>query len=377
VNLIGEHTDYNDGWVLPITVARAIAFVGQLNPDAHDTTIRLFSSRYQETVTFDAMRLPCAADPQNIPGWARYVAGAVGALHAHGIPTRGFSAALDGDIPGSGGMSSSAALLIAALTWFNSALRLDLAPLDLAKIGQQAETLGSGVQVGILDQAASVLGRPGHATLIDCRSMEYEYIPFDLKDTRFLICDTAVERTLASSGYNERRAQCEAAIEALQAALRAEGDLRELRALRDVTWHDYLRLAGHIPEPDRWRARHVVLENQRVLGAVAALRAGDAPRFGELILQSHASLRDDYAVSCPELDAVVEIATAVPGALGARLIGAGFGGAAMIVAQSNSAENIQATLQTQYPARTGKQPTIFEAIPDGGPGTAVITSPMP
>ncbi|HEX8996098.1 MAG TPA: galactokinase [Ktedonobacterales bacterium] len=372
VNLIGEHTDYNDGWVLPVTIARAIAFVGQLSADPDDTTIRLFSLRYRQVVELDATRLPTAAMPQDAPGWARYVAGAVAVLRERGFPIGGFSAAIDGDIPVGGGLSSSAALLIAVLGWLNQALHLELPPLELARIAQQAETLGSGVRVGILDQAASALGKPGHAILIDCRSLEYLYIPFLLPNTRFLMCDTGVERALAQSGYNERRAQCEEAVQALAAAMQSEGDTRPIRALRDVTWHDFLRLAGHIPEPARRRARHVVRENQRTLDAVETLRAGDAHAFGDLVLQSHASLRDDYAVSCPELDAVVEIATAIPGALGARMVGAGFGGGALIVAQADAVPAIQDALHAHYPIRTGKQPAIFEVIPDGGPGTALV-----
>jgi galactokinase len=374
VNLIGEHTDYNEGWVLPITIARSVAFVGQLNPDPTDFTIRLFSSRYQELATLDATQLPTDADAQRVPHWARYVAGAVAVLRQRGIAVPGFRAAIDGDVPAGGGMSSSAALLIATLTWFNNVLGLDQPPLELARIGQQAEALGSGVQVGILDQAASVLGKPGRAVLIDCRSLTYQYIPFTLNGVSFLMCDTGVARALAESGYNERRAQCEIAVHSFADAMRAEGDTRAMRSLRDVTWRDFLRLAGHIPEPARWRARHVLLENQRTLDAAEALRKGDATAFGDLILQSHASLRDDYVVSCPELDAVVEIATAVPGALGARLVGAGFGGAALIVAQTSAVAAIKDALHERYPLRTGKQATIFEVVPDGGPGTATIVA---
>ncbi len=374
VNLIGEHTDYNEGWVLPMTIARVMAFVGQLHTDPADAMIRLYASQYQEVVTFDVASLSTTATTQTLPRWARYIAGAVAVLQHRGVRIRGFSAAIDGDIPVGGGMSSSAAMLIATLTWLNEALQLDLLPLELARIGQQAERQGAGVQVGMLDQAASVLGKPGHAVLIDCRSLAYDYIPLNLQGVCFLLCDTGVERSLAESGYNERRAQCEISVQAFATALLAEGDPRSIAALRDVTQHDFLRLAGHIPEPARWRARHVLLENQRTLDAAEALRQGDAQTLGDLLLQSHASLRDDYAVSCAELDAVVEIATTLPGTLGARLMGAGFGGGTLIIAQTSAVHAINHALQEQYPIRTGKQPTIFEVVPAGGPGTTLITT---
>jgi galactokinase len=372
VNLIGEHTDYNDGWVLPITIARHMTFAGQINEDPNDMTIRLYSSRYRKMATFSADRL---GDPQDIPAWARYIAGSVGELRSMNVPICGFAAAFDGDIPIGGGMSSSAAFLIAVLSWFSHSLNLNFSPLDLARIAQRAETRGTGVRVGILDQASSVLGKPGHAVLLDCRTMEYEYIPFQLTQVRFLLCDTGVERSLETSKYNERRSECEMGVKALAVALHQEGDARQIHALRDVTERDLLRLGAHIPEPARQRTRHVITENQRTLTAAKALQEGNARLFGELLLQSHASLRDDYAVSCPELDAVVEIATSVPGSLGARLVGAGFGGAALIAVESSAADTVISTLQEQYPSRTERLPTIFEATPDGGPGTKVIPAP--
>jgi galactokinase len=269
-------------------------------------------------------------------------------------------------------MSSSAALVIGALIWLNSAFELNQEPLALARIGQKAETRGTGVRVGILDQAASVLGRPGQAVLIDCRTLSYQHIPFQLPDTGLLICETGVERSLAHVGYNERRAQCEAAVAAFQAEFRAEGQPRDIKALRDITERDYQRLAGDVPEPARRRARHVIGENMRTLTAAVALGMGQAEVFGNLVLASHASLRDDYEVSCPELDAVVEIATGVPGGLGARLVGAGFGGSALIVAKTDALEAITARLQQEYPRRTHKRPTLHRITPAGGTGTATI-----
>jgi galactokinase len=375
VNLIGEHTDYNDGWVLPISIARMVCVSGQPHPE--DGTIRLYSPRYGETVTFDVSAPPTADRNPDLALWARYVAGVIGELRAGGYAVSGFSAALDGDIPLGGGMSSSAALIVATLTWLDAAMSLDLEPLQLARIGQRAEHRGAGVRVGILDQAASVLGRQGHAMLIDCRSYTYQYIPFELADTSLLICDSGVSRSLAASGYNQRRAECEDGVRALAVALGRSGETRPVTALRDITREDYLRLGGEVPEPARHRVRHVLSENWRTLQAAETLQRHDAEAFGRLVLESHASLRDDYAVSCAELDAIVAIAMGVPGTLGARLVGAGFGGGVLIVARTRAVDVVQAALEHEYPDRTGYQPTIIAISPNGGPGAAWMEAAGP
>lgn len=370
VNLIGEHTDYNAGWVLPIATERVVALVGQRRTD---DAVRLYSRHHREIASFSLAQLPDARDKRGAPLWARYIAGVLGQAGEQGLVLGGFSAAIAGDVPLGGGMSSSAALIIATLTWLKQAFGWSVEPLELARIGQRAETRGSGVRVGILDQAASVLGQPGIATLIDCRDLSVRAIPFRLPDVGLLICETGVERSLATTGYNQRVAECEAATAAFAAALRAEGDPRPVQALRDITQLDYLRLAGQLPEPARQRARHIISENARTLAAADALLASDAVTFGRLVLESHASLRDDYAVSCPELDVVVEIAMRVPGALGARLVGAGFGGGALIVARQEALDPIAARLQLDYSARTGRTPTIHRVVPAGGPGSATLT----
>ncbi len=374
VNLIGEHTDYNEGFVLPIAVERTVALVGQLTDDA---TVRLFSAEYGQVATFALERLPTAGEPGDVPLWARYVAGAVGELRDAGHPLRGFSVAIAGDVPLGAGMSSSAALIVAALTWLTAAHDITMEPMDLARLGQRAETRGTGVRVGILDHAASVLGRPGQALLIDCRTMDVEYVPFTLPEAVLLVCETGVERSLASSGYNERRAQCEAATATLAAALGAEGDPRDFQSLRDVMERDLHRLGGELNPMLRARARHVLSENFRTLLAAKVLREEQPARalvLGSLLLASHASLRDDYAVSVPELDAVVAIATRRPGALGARLMGAGFGGSALILAPLALADAITADLHADYPQRTGRTPVIHRLAPAGGPGTTLLNT---
>jgi galactokinase len=371
VNLIGEHTDYNDGWVLPIAIERTVAMVGHLS-EAEATTVRLYSVHHQAEATFDLARLPTAQEPQDVPLWARYVAGVLGELHEAGVPLHGFTAAIAGDVPLGGGMSSSAALIVATLTWLNAALQLNQAPLALARMGQRAETRGSGVRVGILDHAASALGQPGQALLIDCRSLNVQFIPFNLPEVALLVCETGVERSLAATGYNDRRAECEAATKLFADLLAQEGDPRAIRALRDLTERDYRRLGGHLPQPLRSRARHVISEDMRTLLAASILRMGETELFGNLLLESHASLRDDYAVSCAELDAVVEIATRSAGSLGARLMGAGFGGSALILAPLDRVDDIIGDLRLLYPQRTGREPTLHRLSPSGGPGTATL-----
>ncbi len=368
VNLIGEHTDYNEGWVLPIAIERCVALVG--SPRAGDH-IDLYSAHHREKAAVVLTDLPTSAATQGQPLWARYIAGAVGELRDAGYVVDGFDVAIAGDVPLGAGLSSSAALVVATLTWLAAAFHLDIAPLEIARIGQRAETRGSGVRVGILDHAASVLGRPNQAVLIDCRSLDHRYIPFRLPDVNLLICESGVERSLAKSSYNTRVAECRTAVDAFARALQAEGDVREIKALRDIEERDYLRLAGQVVEPARHRARHIVSENARTLAATEAIEAGDATTFGDLLLRSHASLRDDYAVSIPELDGIVSIAT-LHGALGARLVGAGFGGSALVMTAAEHLDEITMALHAEYAQLYGKETLLHLLRPAGGPGTAPL-----
>jgi galactokinase len=387
VNLIGEHTDYNEGYVLPIAIEKVVAVAGQQcqssDPAEVRNTVALYSHHYDQMVTLRLDQLPVATEPPDLPLWARYVAGVLGELESSGIPLQGFSASVAGDVPIGQGLSSSAALIMATLLWLNEALALRLSPLELARLGQRSEERGTGVRVGILDHAASVLGRPGLAVFIDCRSLAHRSIPCDLPEVALLICDSGVERSLAASAYNERRHECEIALRALASALASErrlvsheaaghSEYQPPTALRDITMHDLQRLGGRILAPARERAWHVVTENLRTLAAVEALESQDARRFGELILASHASLRDQYAVSSSELDALVEIATQPPSAYGARLVGAGFGGGVLIVAPESAEAAIRLRLAAQYPERSGRNAEIMPIRPAGGPGIAII-----
>jgi galactokinase len=388
VNLIGEHTDYNGGYVLPIAIEKVVAVAGQLrqatDPPEMTSAIHLYSHHHDQMATLRLDQLPSAAQPADQPLWALYVAGVLGELIRAGVRLQGFAASIAGDVPTGQGLSSSAALVMATLLWLNEALELRIPPLDLAQLGQRSEERGTGVRVGILDHAASVLGRPGQAVLIDCRSLTHRSIPCDLPEVSLLICDSGVERSLATSAYNERRHECEIALQALASALIAEAQAVYGRtdrpdryqpptALRDITTHELMRLGGHIPLPARQRAWHVVTENLRTLAAVEALESQDVRRLGDLILASHASLRDQYAVSSSELDALVEISTQPAGAYGARLVGAGFGGGVLIVAPESEEAKIRQRLAIQYPERTGRQARIMQIRPAGGPGHAIIS----
>lgn len=240
-------------------------------------------------------------------------------------------------------------------------------PLEVARLCQRAEWQAAGVRVGIMDQAASCLGRAGHAILLDCRTLAYTYVPVNLPDMRLVIFDTGAAHSVAASGYKARRAQCEDAVARLAVMIARREPERTVTALRDVTVDDLDRYERRLPRMLRMRARHVVEENMRTLAAVEALRASDMERLGALLDQSHASLRDLYQVSSLELDTAVEIARTVPGVLGARMIGAGFGGSVLALVRAEAAEALETALTDEYPRRVGRQGTAFQCAIGGGP----------
>lgn len=369
VNLIGEHTDYNDGYVLPVAIDRVIAIAGRPNGTARS---RWYSAHHDQTVEFAAAA--SAPLPQSRGRlWVKYVRGVLAQLaEATGTAPTAFDAAIAGDVPVGGGMSSSAALEVAVVTFATACGGPGLPSLQVAMLCQRAEQQSAGVRVGIMDQAASCLGRDGHAILLDCRSLDYEYVPINLPGIAIAVYDTGVSHTLAGSAYNVRREQCEEAATRLAQYLRGEGAARVVRSLRDVTEADLQRYGSRVPEVLRRRARHVVSENARVLAAVEALRAGDADRLGALLYASHASLRDDYEVSCAELDAVVEIAGGVPGVLGARMMGAGFGGSALVLVRRDALPALETALRKDYSRRTGRQGALHVCTVSGGPQSLAL-----
>jgi galactokinase len=342
-NLIGEHVDYNEGHVLPIAIDRSIMVAFAPRTDGR---VRLYSLDLEQELAFGLEHIE--RDPE--APWSDYVRGVAWALQEAGQRIVGLDAALQGDVPVGAGLSSSAALEVAALGAFDAASDLRIDRRELALLGQRAENGFVGVACGIMDQMAAALARGGHALLIDCRSLEHEDVGLPLEGLSIVVADSGVRRALLDSQYNVRRQECHQAAELLAAAITD----RPVTALRDVTPEDLAR-HGHVLSPTLLkRARHVVEEERRVVGAVEALRRGEVEAFGEALNASHRSLRDDYEVSCPELDLLVELAQAVPGVLGARLTGAGFGGCTVNLVRSDALEAFRARVMTRYCTETGR-----------------------
>ncbi len=356
VNLIGEHTDYNDGWVLPAALDRCTHLAARRREDG---VLRVRATRLGETDEASIADLR----PADGPEWTRYVRGSVAlALEALAPDTAGFTGAdllIGSDLPIGAGLSSSASIELGVLVAATTLAGRTLDPLELARLGHRVENEIVGVRTGIMDQLAVAAGLAGHALLIDCRSLHVEPVPLPAQ-VRILVLDSAVPRMLAGSAYNQRRAECESALTALRALQPS------LRALRDVT--PTLLAAGRdrLGEVELRRARHVVTENRRVLDGAEALFRGDVREFGTLMTASHASLRSDYEVSSPELDTLVAIALDTPGVLGARLTGAGFGGCAVALATAAAASDAAAAINTLYREVTGRDGHAFVCTPSDG-----------
>jgi len=351
VNLLGEHVDYNAGWVLPIAIDRAAYVAARAVESAHVT---IHAPDVKDQVVFPLHQLEEKRDVRRQPlkNWAKYAAGVAWALQQRGLNTAPLDAVIASDVPRGAGLSSSAAVEVAyAVTWQKIG-GWSLPPLELALTCQKAENAYVGVNSGIMDQFASVCGRAGHALLLDCRSLEWQAVPMP-PDIAVVVADTLVRRELGSSEYNVRRAQCEAAVKALS------GPLPGIQALRDVSLADFNAHAHTLPEVVAKRARYVVEECDRMRRAPALLRAGDAAGFGALMNECHVGLRDLYEVSCKELDVMVTIAQSLPGCYGARLTGAGFGGCTVNLVAAAAAEDFKRELAARYARATGKTPEIY------------------
>ena len=354
VNLIGEHTDYNEGFVLPIAVdlAISIAFV-----PTDDRRVTLTFDDDGQTVGFGVDR---PGPPTR--GWEDYVAGTAWAMSEAGLPVRGFRGLLASDLPQNAGLSSSAALELASALALSGGDEPPVDRLTLARIAQRAENEYVGVRCGLMDQFASANGVDGSALLLDCRSLEYRAIPLVLDDVALVVTHSGSQRRLEASAYNERRGQCDAAVMAIARTH------PEVRSLRDVTLAMLDEVEDDLEPVLGRRARHVIEENGRVLQAAEAFAAGDLASVGRLFGDSHASLRDLYEVSSPELDTLVEIADAVPGVFGSRLTGAGFGGCTVTLVRRDAIDDLTAAVERQYPARTGLTARVFEVKPGAGAG---------
>ena len=345
VNLIGEHTDYNDGFVMPAAIGLEIR-LAFLPTDDRRVVIRLDDTG--ETGSFDLD----AIGPR-IGTWIDYVAGTAWALGEAGRPMTGFRGLLASNLPRGAGLSSSAALeMAAALALLGREGAGPPEPRALA--GRRAENAYVGVQSGVMDQFASAAGVADHAILLDCRSLEWRPVPLPLGDCAMVVCHSGSSRRLDTSAYNQRRAECERAVAAIATLDPA------VRSLRDVDPAMLESASGRMDDVAARRARHVVEENLRVLATERALAAGDLAAVGRLFAASHASLRDLFEVSSPELDALVEIATSTAGVVAARLTGAGFGGSTINLVRRDRVEAFRAAIKRDYPARTGLTPTVLE-----------------
>ncbi|MGA2067300.1 MAG: galactokinase [Thermoguttaceae bacterium] len=339
VNLIGEHTDYNDGFVLPLAIDRAawIALVAR-----QDSRVTVHSIDYQETRDFSLENLR-----HEKAGWIEYLKGVAWSLQEAGHELRGWEGVLAGDVPVGAGLSSSAALEVACARAFAATSGFAWEPAAMARLAQRAENQWVGVNCGIMDQLISATGREGHAMLIDCRSLAVEPAPLP-PGTAVVVLDTATRRGLVDSAYNERRSQCEAAARFFQ-----------VPALRDVSPEMLQQRAAGLDPTTLRRARHVITENDRTLRAVRAMRAHDVAELGQLMNQSHATLRDDYEVSSPALDAMAACAQSHPACHGARMTGAGFGGCAVALVRSEAADDFVRATAAAYQAQTGHTPAVY------------------
>ncbi|MCS7301336.1 MAG: galactokinase [Fimbriimonadales bacterium] len=361
VNLIGEHTDYNDGYVLPVAISLETRLY--VRP-REDTRCYIYSDTLDEQVEFDLAAIPA---PNALPtGSVRYVAGVAWALQQHmGRTLTGVEAVICSDLPLGAGLSSSAALEAAFAVLWNTLDELRLDRLTLAQLCQQAEHVYAGVRCGLMDQAASLLSEAGCALFLDTRTQFAQSVPLP-PDWTIVVADTGKPRALAESEYNLRRAQCEAAVAALQGVL---GDA--VNALRDVSPEQAMLYLPLLEEPARRRARHVIGENARVLEFLTALRRADSPRVRSLMLASHTSLRDDYEVSCAELDAMVE-ACLQAGAIGVRMTGAGFGGACVALVEKPLLEAFLREAERRYRLHAAYEPRFYACAAVGGASVCAL-----
>jgi len=350
VNLIGEHTDYNDGFVMPAAIDRNVVIAAR---PREDRIVRINAIDLDSTVEFSLDDIQYDSEKP----WSNYERGVAKVLQDAGYVLQGVDMALTSDIPVASGLSSSAAMEVGTTFVFQSLSDFELDGVKRALLCQRAENEFVGMRCGIMDQYIVSLGKQDYALLIDCRSLGYELVPVP-QGHSVVICNTKAKRGaqgLVDSEYNKRREECETAAEILG-----------VKALRDVTPEMFEEKQSLLAEVTRMRCRHVVTEDQRVMDSVAALQAGDITKFGELMNDSHVSLRDDYEVSCTELDAMVEAAWHQEGVIGARMTGGGFGGCAVALVKADAVKAFAATVAQEYTAATSLVPEIYVCQPSEG-----------
>lgn len=351
VNLLGEHVDYNAGWVLPVAIDRATYVAARA---CESVLVSLGALDLADSATFRVTEVNARKNVTGhpLPGWALYPAGVAAMLQAQQRAVSGLDAVFTSDVPRGAGLSSSAALEVAFATAWEHTGQWTLKPMEKALLCQRAENDYVGVQCGIMDQFASACGVAGHALLLDCRTLTWETLPLP-PEVAIVVADTSVRRELTQSAYNTRRAQCQAAVDTLRQWL------PDIEALRDVSVADFNRYAQHLDPVVAQRARHVVEECARTQQAAPLLRAGEVAAFGQLMNECHRSLRDLYEVSCPELNVMANIAQELDGCYGARLTGAGFGGCTVNLVAAPAAADFKRALATRYTQATHKTPEIY------------------
>jgi galactokinase len=344
VNLIGEHTDYNLGFVLPGAIDKAITV--ELRPNGlREFRVRALDVNEEETFT--------VRDMKTQHHWASYILGVVMEFQSRCFAVPPFDAVFAGDIPQGGGMSSSAALESAFALAINELGEFRLSRLELAQIGQSAEHKYAGVRCGIMDQFASLHAEAGHLIKLDCRSLEYELVPFSLPGYRVVLLDTRVKHSLAASEYNTRRAECEAGVEALQTKF------PEVQSLRDADLAMLETVRTKLDASTYARCEYVIEENQRVLEAIEQLKRGDAVEFGRLMYASHEGLSQKYQVSCAELDLLVDVAKECS-VTGARMMGGGFGGCTINVVKESALPEFISAAEARFAAQFAHAPLVYE-----------------
>jgi galactokinase len=345
VNLIGEHTDYNEGFVMP---AALDMYTYVAAAPRSDRKLRVFSTNFGESFETSLDKI----QPGRTGGWNDYVRGVAGTLESRGHRLKGADLVIVGEVPLGAGLSSSAAIEVATAVAFLGVSNIELERTEIAEICQQAEHRYAEMRCGIMDQFISCHGKAGHALMLDCRSLEFRLVPVP-DSVQLVICNSMVKHEHATSGYNTRRAQCEEGVRILKTVL------PEIDSLRDVTEEEFETHRGLLSPVVYRRCRHVISENRRVQEAAAALEKNDIREFGRLMGESHRSLRDDYEVSCRELDVLVDMASGMDGVYGARMTGGGFGGCTINLVDSQQARRFEQAISSAYLVQTGIRPQIF------------------
>ncbi len=365
VSLLGAHVDYSEGWVITGAIDRAVWLAAA---PARGSTMRIHALDFDQTATLDLARLPPPLVRRDgaKTTWIDYPAGVAWALDEAGMHARAMDVVFGGDLPIGAGVSSSAAVEMAFLLAFEALQPTDAAPLAVdgaarARLGMRAENAYLGIQSGIMDQFSSLHGAADRLIFLDCRSLDFEHLPLPAS-TNLLVADSGVRRRLADFDYNDRRQECARAVEILSAGLPG------IHTLRDVSLSDFELHSHRLPMTLRRRARHAIEECRRVHEGAAALRAGDLAAFGHLIRQSHLSSRDLYEVSIPEIDLLAAAAWATPGCHGARLVGGGFGGCVVVLAEAAVTGAVRRAMTIAFAEEFGRTPEIFACAIAGGAG---------